>query len=144
MQNPNNDTKSSTSDPLLLREQTPEDGDFLSPGEIERGWLIGDINGVRLKVLPPERWRMRLHTVIRDEQWNASPERAQLQAKMLLGFFVVWILLLTMTVIFLLTDTARWQLWLMFMGGYGFMGAISVWATWDGLKTLWAKGASDG
>lgn len=141
MQDPTNDTSSKTPDPVPLREQTPEDGDFLSPGEVERGWLIGDINGVRVKALPPERWRVRLHTVIRDEQWRSSPERAQLQAKMLLGFFVVWILLLTMTVIFLLMDNARWKLWLMFIGAYGFIGAVSVWATWDGLKTLWAKKA---
>lgn len=141
MQNPSNDTTTSASDPLPLREQTPEDGDFLSPGEIERGWLIGEINGVRVKVLPPERWRVRLHTVIRDEQWRSSPERQQLLAKMCLGFVIIWGLLTIMTIIFLLTDIARWKLWLAFIGGYGSIGAIFIATTWSDLKTLWTKKA---
>lgn len=38
------------------RDQTPEDGDFLTPEEVKRGWQIRDgDNGLRLKVLTAER-----------------------------------------------------------------------------------------
>ncbi len=38
-----------------LREQVLSDLGFLTPREVKRGWQIFEVNGIRLKVLTPER-----------------------------------------------------------------------------------------
>ncbi len=71
------ETEASNNSGLALRDQTSEDGDFLTPQEVARGWQIGEKNGVRLKVLSKERKEAFLQTeanqkeAIRLMKWAA-------------------------------------------------------------------------